>query len=59
MVDSIMRIVIENSDDNDGPQLKFGDFYEREKINFNGRVGFEEAKEIIVEYGQFVNMKIP
>ena len=40
MVDSIMRMVVENSDDNDGPTLKFGDFYEREKVNFNGRVGF-------------------
>ena len=52
-------MVVENTDENDGPQLQFGDFYEREKNNQDGRVGFEEAKDIIFQYSKYVDMKIP
>lgn len=41
MVNDIINIVFENSDDSDDPyDIKFRDFYERERISHDQRVGF-------------------
>ena len=59
MVEDIIGIIIENTDETDGPRLKFSDFYEREKIKYGNQVGFEEAKHIILDYAKTNDIEIP
>lgn len=48
MVDDIMKMVFDNLDEAEGPKINLVDFYEREKNNMDGQVGFEEAKNIVI-----------
>lgn len=59
MVEDILSIVIENTDEADGPRLKFSDFFEREKIKYGNKGGFEEAKNIIIDYSKASDTDIP
>lgn len=60
MVNDIMNILFENSDESDDPhQIKFRDFYEREKISHDQKVGFAEARNIIYEYARMNHIDIP
>lgn len=59
MVDDIISMIIENTDESDGPKLKFSDFYEREKLKYDNLVGFEEAKNIIHDYAKINGIVIP
>lgn len=59
MVDDIMKMVFDNLDEAEGPKINLVDFYEREKNNLDGQVGFEEAKNIVIEYSRINNVEIP
>lgn len=59
MVKDVMRIIFENSDISEGPNIKLVDFYEREKNNLHHRVGFEEAKNTILDYSRRNQINIP
>lgn len=41
MVDDIMKMIFDNSDEAEGPKISLKDFYERERNSMNGQVGFE------------------
>lgn len=40
MVKDIMGMVFDNSDESEGPGVKFVDYFERERNNYHHSVGF-------------------